>query len=86
MGVGWTCRGHRAIVLAPSHLAEAAAGHGVTEINADDEPSGGRSYGVIGLELGARGEKLVLATGSWRRVERDGVLGFELQRLQPRRR
>ena len=26
------------------------------------------------------------ATGSWRRVECGGVLGFELQRLQPRRR
>ena len=52
MGVGWTCRGHRAIALALAHLVEAAAGHGVTGIDAGDEPSGGRSYGVIGLELG----------------------------------
>ena len=37
-----------------------------------------------GLAFGGTGGKLVAATGSWRRVECGGVLGFELQRLQPR--
>ena len=45
VAVGWTCPGHRAIALDPTHLAEAAAGYGVTGIDAGDEPSGGRTYG-----------------------------------------
>ena len=37
-----------------------------------------------GWRSGAREGKLVAATGSWRRVGCGGLLGFELQRLQPR--
>ena len=57
VGVGWTCRGHRPIALAPAYLAEAAADHEVTGIDAGNEPSGGRSYGVIGLQLGGTWEE-----------------------------
>ena len=64
VAVGWTCPGHRAIALDPAHLAEAAAGYGVTGIDAGNEPSGGRTYGHEAIGYGEGNGWILLSTTS----------------------